>query len=93
MYNGLYIPTAFTPNGDNKNDVWQIPGLAEFPDALVTVYNRWGEIVYQSKSYVTKPWDGKIKGAVVGSSTTFIYLVQLNDAAKQVFKGTITVIQ
>ena len=93
VYSGLYIPTAFTPNGDNKNDVWQIPGLAEFPDALVTVYNRWGEIVYQAKAYVTKPWDGKIKGAVVGSSTTFIYVVQLNDAAKQVFKGTITVIQ
>jgi gliding motility-associated-like protein len=93
VYNGLYIPSAFTPNGDNKNEVWQIPGLAEFPDALVTVFNRWGEIVYQTKSYITKPWDGRIKGAMVSSSTTFIYVVQLNDAAKQVFKGTITIIQ
>ncbi|MBL0154064.1 MAG: gliding motility-associated C-terminal domain-containing protein [Chitinophagaceae bacterium] len=55
----IYIPTAFTPNHDGRNDLWTIPGLALYPEALVTVYNRWGEKVYESKDYYHNPWNGK----------------------------------
>ena len=34
---------ALTPNSDGRNDRWQIPGMAIYPEAWVTVYNRWGK--------------------------------------------------
>lgn len=89
---GLFVPTAFTPNGDGKNDKWQIPGLAVHPNALVTIYNRWGQIIYQAKDYYNNPWDGKFNG-VEQSTTTFVYMIQLNDAGRQMLKGTVTIIR
>lgn len=92
VYNNLYVPTAFTPNGDGKNDVWNIPALAAYPEAQVTVYNRWGEIVYRGKEYMSHPWDGTVNGQRT-VTTTYVYLIHLNDPARQTFKGTITVIR
>ncbi|HEX3167809.1 MAG TPA: PKD domain-containing protein, partial [Chitinophagaceae bacterium] len=89
---GLYVPTAFTPNGDGKNDKWQISGLAVHPDAMVTIYNRWGQIIYQAKDYYNNPWDGKLKG-VAQPTGTFVYLIKLNDAKGQILKGTVTIIR
>jgi len=89
---GLYVPTAFTPNGDGKNDKWQIPGLAVHPDAVVTIYNRWGQVVYQAKDYYDNPWNGKVNG-VEQPTGTFVYMIQLNDAGRQLLKGTVTIIR
>ena len=88
----LYIPTAFTPNNDGRNDKWNIPGLALYPDAVVSVYNRWGEKIYEAKNYINNPWDGKYKG-MLQSGDTFVYTIMLNDDKKQFFKGTVTIIK
>ncbi|RYD96824.1 MAG: PKD domain-containing protein, partial [Sphingobacteriales bacterium] len=88
----LYIPNAFTPNNDGRNDAWQIPGLAVYPNARVTVYNQWGEKVYDAANYTTQPWRGNALGVDLGN-TTFVYMIQLNDAQKQVLKGTVTIIR
>jgi gliding motility-associated-like protein len=88
----LYIPTAFTPNNDGRNDKWNIPGLALYPDAVVSIYNRWGEKIYEAKNYINNPWNGKVKG-VAQSGDTFVYIIQLNDDKKQFFKGTVTIIR
>ncbi|TMI65633.1 MAG: PKD domain-containing protein [Bacteroidetes bacterium] len=89
---GLYVPSGFTPNRDGKNDVWQIPGLALYPDALVQVFNRYGEIVYQTKDYNSRPWDGKYKGTDQPNGV-FVYIIQLNDAEKRMLKGYVTIIR
>src|SRR5690606_18817295 len=47
---------AFTPNGDGINDHWMIPGIENYPNAMVTVYNRWGHEVFASKGY-RNDWD------------------------------------
>jgi gliding motility-associated-like protein len=88
----LYIPTAFTPNNDSKNDKWVILGMALYPDAVVTIYNRWGEKIFETKNYINNPWTGYYKGQKqpIGS---YIYLIQLNDAQKQMLKGTVTIVQ
>lgn len=57
----LLIPDAFTPNGDGINDVWVLSGLADFPDLEISVYDRWGSLIYYSSGYPT-PWDGRYKG-------------------------------
>ena len=56
----LYVPAAFTPNGDNINDVFYAYGnsLSEFK---FYIFNRWGEKIFESNDLHTG-WDGKIKG-------------------------------
>ena len=88
----LYIPNAFTPNGDTKNDRWIIPGIALYPEALVTIYNRYGQKIVETKNYQNNPWDGKFKGALQPMGS-YVYIISLNDVKKQVFKGQVTIIQ
>ena len=58
--NNLYIPNAFTPNGDGLNDELEIyTSLAGLKYLKMKIYNRWGEKVYQSNDLDFK-WDGKI---------------------------------
>ncbi len=56
----VYIPTAFTPNNDGKNDAWEIVARQVESFELI-VYNRWGETVYTSTS-IDDPWVGDING-------------------------------
>lgn len=88
----LFIPNTFTPNGDGKNDRWQIPGMALYPDGLVSIYNRYGQLVYQSKTYQNRPWDGSFKGAAVPNGG-YVYIIQLNNDKKEIIKGTVLVIR
>ena len=88
----LHVPNSFTPNGDNLNDRWNIPGMALYADGLVTIYNRYGQVIFQSKNYVSNPWDGTFKG-VKQPAGTYIYLLELNDSKKQFIQGTISIIR
>lgn len=92
VYTGLYIPNAFTPNGDGKNDKWEIPGLAMYPDAEVLVFDRAGQIMYQSKGdYVSAPWDGKYKGKRLPAAV-YVYQIKLNNTSKEIIKGILAII-
>lgn len=87
----LFIPTGFTPDNDGLNDKWEIPGLALYPDALVTVYDRWGEIVYQASNYYSRPWNGLFKGLVIPG--TYVYIIKLYKDKPDVLKGVVTIIR
>ena len=59
----LQIPSLFTPNGDSQNDVWQIGGIEDYPNAKIDIYNRWGQIVFSSRNnYYGNEWDGVYNG-------------------------------
>jgi gliding motility-associated-like protein len=54
----IYIPNTFTPDGDGLNDVFQAYGISwEEGTYEMIIYNRWGNIVYQSTD-PSKPWNG-----------------------------------
>ncbi len=58
----LQIYSAFSPNGDNRNDVFRIDGLERYPDHRLTIYNRWGLMLYQIQDYQNDwrgTWDEK----------------------------------
>jgi gliding motility-associated-like protein len=88
----LYIPNAFTPNKDGKNDTWNLLGLALYPNATVTIFDRWGQKIVEAKNYATKPWDGTYKGKDVPTGT-YIYYIQLNNTTNEKAKGTLMVIR
>jgi gliding motility-associated-like protein/uncharacterized repeat protein (TIGR01451 family) len=54
----LIFANAMSPNGDGKNDYFIIKGLDKYPPSALYVFNRWGNMVYQSKAY-NNDWDGK----------------------------------
>ncbi len=62
VYQRIWVPDVFTPNGDGVNDVLELKGIEEYPGAEVTIYNRWGEIVYHTEGGYTKPFDGRWRG-------------------------------
>lgn len=87
---GIFIPTAFTPNNDGKNDRWRIPFLDPLLGAAVSVFNRWGQLVYQSTATIVD-WDGKTDG-VVQPSGVYVYLVNFKSGQADM-KGTVTIIR
>ena len=54
---GTNIPNIFTPNGDDNNQYFEIVGVERFPGSILTVWNRWGTIVYESENYKNR-WSG-----------------------------------
>ncbi|GAB3887195.1 hypothetical protein GCM10028825_17780 [Spirosoma agri] len=62
VYERVWVPDAFTPNGDGLNDVLRLPGIEAFPEAVITIFNRWGEVVYLSNGGYVKPFDGTYNG-------------------------------
>lgn len=89
--NLVTIPNAFSPNGDNTNDVWIIRDSDLYPNIHVKVINQWGETIFSSTGYQT-PWDGTFKGNNV-SSGTYYYEVNLQSGEDEPFSGTLTVIR
>ncbi len=75
----IVVYDAFSPNGDGKNDVWNIPGIGNYPNCSVKIFNVWGVAVFTSKGYGT-PWDGKYKGNDLPSGT-YYYVIDPGDGS------------
>lgn len=71
----LYIPTAFTPNGDGVNDRFSVLGdIDKVTDFKMWVFNRWNEVVYYSED-ISTGWDGSYKGKDQAVDV-FIYAIE-----------------
>lgn len=86
----IFIPSAFSPNGDGINDTWRIPFLDSYPGAKLQVFNRYGEMVYLYGTNVTA-WDGKYKGKSLPSGT-YTWMLQPG-AGKRLMHGTVTIVR
>jgi gliding motility-associated-like protein len=80
----FFIPEGFSPDGDGVNDTFIIQGTDGYKVTL-TVYNRWGNVVYESRTY-NNDWDGQAnQGIVLGQKLpdgTYFYAVDLNNGQK-----------
>jgi len=90
---GFFVPTAFTPNRDGKNDLFRVGFPGSVKTFRLTVFNRWGEIVFQT----TNPhqgWDGTYKG-VHQPADTYAWMASLTnmDGKVENGKGTVTIIR
>jgi gliding motility-associated-like protein/uncharacterized repeat protein (TIGR01451 family) len=73
----LEIPNTFTPNGDGKNDTFQIKGRENYDAIEISIFNRWGDEVYRSKNYKDE-WDGA--GLNEG---TYFYVLKLKKGSHE----------
>jgi gliding motility-associated-like protein len=74
----LYIPTAFSPNNDGLNDIFQVVGqnITEFE---MSIYNRWGQRMYYSRD-VESGWDGRTQfGTDVVYNGMYLYKINAMD--------------
>ena len=87
---GIFVPTAFTPNNDGKNDSWRIPFLDPQFGAIVNVYNRFGQQVYHVEG-ATVDWDGSLKG-MPQSAGAYVYYIKFKSGHADM-KGTVVLIR
>jgi gliding motility-associated-like protein len=92
----LVIPSAFTPDGDGDNDHWEIIGLdGKYPLNQVSVYNRWGELIYLSQEgdYAASPWDGTYQGIDLPVGSYYYIIEKASDGSVEPVNGTITILR
>lgn len=90
VYSGLFIPKAFSPNGDGLNDTWNIPSLNAFPLFELSVFNRYGQLVFKNQ-HTNIPWNGIYKNAPAPAGT-YVYFIDLKQAPG-ILKGTFLIIR
>jgi gliding motility-associated-like protein len=73
---------AFSPNGDGIHDRWIIKNIATYDKGVVQVFNRWGQLLFQSTGYKS-PWDGTSKGNPLPSGT-YYYIIAPGEGRKPV---------
>lgn len=94
----LYVPNAFTPNGDGLNDEFQIflpPTGVDYTTFSLTIYDRWGETIYKS-SDVYKFWNGaKNNSGEVVKQDTYVYKISFKDEKKKYYEklGYVTILR
>lgn len=88
----IYIPTAFTPNGDGLNDVWRIRG-PQLKELKLQVFNRWGQVVFQTTE-AGKGWDGSFQGKPQQTGSYIYLLTGKTKAGQPIFrKGNFNLIK
>jgi len=88
----VFVPNAFTPNGDGINDVFQIQGLY-IGNFDLKIYNRWGEFLFETQS-LDHMWDGTYKGRKC-EMDVYIWILSLNgvDQTSHFTSGNVTLLK
>ncbi|MBD3636884.1 MAG: gliding motility-associated C-terminal domain-containing protein [Crocinitomicaceae bacterium] len=92
----LYAPNIFTPDGDEANETWRvyIDGI-DIYNFHLTLFNRWGEIVWESYNQ-TAEWRGNYAGGGVVQDGTYVWVIEcreMNTDKKYEFRGHVTVLK
>lgn len=92
----FFVPNLITPNEDGLNDTWQLDFISAYPDHLIQVFDRNGNIVYEARNY-QNDWkgEGMTKGGYVGHinlvNGVYTYVIDLGDKDKTILKSWIEI--
>jgi len=82
-------PNVFTPNGDNSNNKFVVSNLDYYPNTRLTIFNRWGNMVYQTANYsIDNTWDGNNADAGV-----YYYIIDVPLAPPQTLTGFVQLLR
>ncbi len=75
----LEFYTGITPNGDGNNDTWFIEHITDYPENTVSIFNRWGNLIWKKSGYdnVNVVWDGTNTHGVAMPDATYFYVVEI----------------
>ncbi|MFY0651155.1 MAG: gliding motility-associated C-terminal domain-containing protein [Cyclobacteriaceae bacterium] len=90
----LTFYNVFSPNGDFKNDYFEIQGIENFMGSVLTVVNRYGKTVYSAIGY-QNDWAGTTGGGSLIASGVYYFTVELNEprAKEQFLRGSFTILR
>lgn len=90
----VYMPNAFTPNGDGINDSYGSNFECEYEEFRLSIFNRWGELIFESSSQY-QFWDGTYNGTEVPSGNYVYKLMYLDpfNGLHQYYSGTFVLIK
>jgi gliding motility-associated-like protein len=90
----VYIPNAFTPNGDWRNDIFKVYGTEQVTAFHLQIFNRYGQLVFETRDK-NKGWDGRINGQWVnnGGYAYVCMYMELNGVKDEVMKGVVLVVR
>jgi gliding motility-associated-like protein len=89
----IFIPNAFTPNGDEMNDKLCIRSLEMQAIKIFRIFNRWGELVFETTD-INHCWDGYFKGKIVNPDVYVYYAEGICTAGQaKLIKGNVTVVR
>ena len=75
----LLVPSGFSPNDDRVNDLFEIEGLENYPNAKIQIFNRWGAIVFEAAPYQNN-WAGTNQYGLEIGDDTYFFVLELNGA-------------
>lgn len=87
----LIIPDAISPNRDGINDVWNIENIHLYPKVEVTIYNRWGQLIWQSAVGYPVPWNGRSRSEDLPIDS-YHYVIELHNGTKPII-GDVTIVR
>ena len=93
----VFIPNAFTPDGDRLNDVLMVRGKGIRVNYF-RIFNRWGELVFEKKDFDPNDprygWDGRVRG-IPASPDVFVYTAEVicDNNVVQIYKGNTTILK
>ena len=74
----IIVPNVITVNGDGTNDTWEIENIEGYPNSIIEIYNRWGNLVWKAEGY-PKNWDGtNYRNGQVLPDGTYFYIINLH---------------
>ncbi|SFT84842.1 gliding motility-associated C-terminal domain-containing protein [Lishizhenia tianjinensis] len=90
----LDIKNTFTPNGDGKNDTWEILGIEKYADCRVEIFNRWGQVVFKKTGYnKEEEWNGTHNGQNLPAGVYYYVIYLTQDKDETPLKGHINLIR
>ena len=97
---GVYVPTAFSPNGDAANDLLLVHGKSQQVRNILVfkIYDRWGELVYQDQNFgvndTTRGWNGQFRGNDCDPGVYVWHLeAEYADGFREVLSGSVTLVK
>ena len=96
--NNFFVPNTFSPNGDGVNDHFVVNGVGLNVIPSITIYNRWGQIVFQKSNFApnvpSEAWDGTFNGQPAPADV-YVYTIQIlcNNATLIPYHGNVTLIR
>lgn len=88
----LIVFTAVSPNGDGMNDVFYVAKIEDFPNNMLRIYNRWGNLVHQEAGYLNT-WTGTYEGDPLPDGAYFFILDVMNEGVEDTYRGYIEIMR